>query len=124
MKIQRFNDWTDEKLKEVIQNSKYFMKKNDSDQIKNMNYLIRVIKRYLLWIDYDNDFNITDFFFFKNKFIIECEFDDYNTYDDDDVNYTQNHSGNSFQIDDIDYDEMLQFLNDPELFENTKKYNL
>ena len=133
MKIQKFNDWTYEKLKEVIFNSKDFRKKYDSDQIKNMNYLIIILKRYLKWrnddFEEDEDFDVIDLFFFKNQFIIECE---YNYYIDDsianmsndDSDYRDYQDNNSFQIKDIDYTEMFEFLNDPELFEKPKKYNL
>jgi len=129
MKIQRFNDWTYEKLKEVVLNSEDF-RKRDSDQIKNMNYLIRILKRYLKWrnddFEKDEDFDITKLFFYKNEFIIECE---YNYYEDDSTasmsdDGTDYRDDNSFQIKDIDYDEMIEFLSNPDALEKSKKYNL
>jgi len=132
MKIQKFDDWTDEKLREVVLNSKDYRKKNESYQVKNMNYLIRILKRYLEWrnddFDENENFDIIDLFFFKNKFIIECEYpedgygyDSTSNMSDDGSDYRDN---NSFQIKDIDYEEMIEFLNDPDVFERTKKYNL
>ena len=119
----KFNDWSDEKLKEIIRNKN----NRDSDQMKNMNYLFRILKQYLLWRDNDfddNDINIEDFYFDNGKFIISCEYsDDENNYSDDD-DYDITHSGNSFEVDDIDYNEMIEFLNNSEELKTSKKYNL
>ena len=93
-----------------------------------MNYLIRILKRYLKWRNddfEDEDFDITDLFFFKDQFIIECEYYDYvddstASMSDDGSDYRDYQDNNSIQIKDIDYTEMLDFLNNPETFEKTK----
>lgn len=75
-------------------------------------YLIDTIEDYLRWKieDYRDDNYCEDisFFFYPNRFMI---------------NFTDNESdSNTYRVD--DYDEMLEFLNDPDLFLDPIKYNL
>lgn len=73
-------------------------------------YLTKTIEYYLRWKidDYGDDngcYNIN--FFFDGNLI---------SYSDDDFD------DNEYQVE--DYDEMIDFLNDPDFFINSKKYNL
>jgi len=101
MKISKFN--------ENSQNLTLDKLKKNSSEIE---YLEDVFTNYLIWkdddISEDDGCYITDYFFKGDIFIIN-----YNTNDD---------NGQSHYVDDMD--ELIEFINDPEMIKNKGKYNL
>jgi hypothetical protein len=104
MKIQKFNEskknWTEERLSQHI---------NDRD------YLQAVLKSYLYWKTDDDPsetvYEVQDYFFdYKKKFCI--------SYEDGDRESLVH------RVQEEDYNELIMFLDNPEMMMSSKKYNL
>lgn len=105
MKIRKFNEssksYTEEKIQNILLDSKLLMDKL---------YMYFIYKLPEIDKELDSgEVKIKDSFFLDNGDFV--------------INYSTNYDfNNSYYVDDID--EMIKFLNNPEVFRKSKKYNL
>jgi len=108
MKIQKFNESSEE-------SHKSWSKERLTQHINERDYLQEVLKKYLFWKSgadpSETAYDVDNYFLdYKNKFCISYE-------DGDRENLV-------VRVQEKDFDELIMFLNNPEMMMNSKKYNL
>jgi hypothetical protein len=107
MKIQKFNESSEEKI--------HWSKERLTQHINDRYYLQEVLKNYLFWKTGDDPsetaYDVDNYFLdYNNKFCI--------SYEDGD------RESLVYRVQEKDYDELIMFLDNPEMMMNSKKYNL